>query len=76
MSENRNSVLYRYTLSPYGRNDQNEKVAHYCWLCKTHHTIPRKDWVLLVRTNRINHHQRLNLVCKNSLWQSKYGGMQ
>ena len=72
MAEHSNSVLYKYTLRAYGWDDQKECVAHYCWLCKCHHTIPRKEWVLLIRTNRFTKKQVLNLVCKSALSKSKY----
>ena len=63
--------IYKYTLAPYGRNDQNEAVCHYCSNCKEHHTIPRKNWLLLVKTNRITKRQTLRLVCKMSLWEEE-----
>lgn len=68
--------IYKYTLSPYDVNDHNAPVAHYCSLCRTHHTIPRKDWVLLVRTNRITKRQVLRLACKTSVWKSGYIGKE
>ena len=63
----RNSVIFHYTLKPYGMDGQTDAVSHYCTFCKTHHTIPREDWVLLVKENRITRRQHLGLVCKHSL---------
>lgn len=66
--------LEKYQANLYDGPMPEQVVIRKCALCDQEHTLPNREWVLLMRSGLFGKH-RLYIVCKAS-YEAIMGGIQ